>query len=499
LGVNLIHEPVLRGALSGTAEKVYKFPNDPSFYLTNMALFAAIAKCDPSLPSAACPDASFTPQNDGALSQSIRRLGFFVEDSWRAAPSLTINAGLRYDTTIGLFIASGHDQSANPALAALRASGSNLVKGIPHDYRKAIAPRVGFAFAPHGSTKTVFRGGAGLYNNDLAQNGWVNAFQAVNNGSLSSAFGGQGALIDPNYHTPYAFTASAGYEHAFGDNWRLNVTYEHQQGVHQYRRYEYVPGVGLPTVAGTPSVSLFRTDNRSIYNGLAIQVQHSFSKRFELTANYVLSHATTWGATVGELFDYVNGVSNVLNPFGPGDHGPSGEDIRHRFVLVGVLQLPWRLEVSTISQFESARPFTMTTPADINNDGVANDRAVVNGVQTTLDGFRGTPFYQVDLRVSRDINFGERVTLRPFAEFFNLLNRQNPGNNFVPDISALPTLVNSLTNATAFCLDSSCVQTKPITSINQLRVPAGALGDFFGPGTTVGIPFAAQLGVKLTF
>jgi hypothetical protein len=141
----------------------------------------------------------------------------------------------------------------------------------------------------------------------------------------------------------------------------------------------------------------------------------------------------------------------------------------------------------------------MTTPADINGDGVANDRAVVNGVQTSLDEFRGTPFYQVDLRVSRDINFGERITLRPFAEFFNLLNRQNPGNNFVPDISALPTPVNSLTNATAFCLDPACAQTRPITSINQLRVPAGALGDFFGPGTTVGIPFAAQLGVKLTF
>jgi hypothetical protein len=31
------------------------------------------------------------------------------------------------------------------------------------------------------------------------------------------------------------------------------------------------------------------------------------------------------------------------------------------------------------------------------------------------------------------------------------------------------------------------------------RVPAGALGDFFGPGTTVGIPFAAQLGFRLTF
>jgi hypothetical protein len=247
-------------------------------------------------------------------------------------------------------------------------------------------------------------------------------------------------------------------------------------------------------------MSLFRTDNRSIYNGLAIQVQHRFSDRFEVTANYVFSHATTWGATVGELFDYVNGVSNVLNPFGPGDHGPSGEDIRHRFVLVGVLQLPWKFEVSTLSQFESSRPFTMGTPADVNGDGVVgNDRAVVNGVQTSLDQFRGTPFCQVDLRVSRNIALSERVTLRPFVEFFNLLNRQNPGNNFVPDISALPRRVNNIANATAFCLNAACTQTRPITSLNQLRVPAGALGDFFGPGTTVGIPFAAQLGIRLSF
>jgi hypothetical protein len=59
--------------------------------------------------------------------------------------------------------------------------------------------------------------------------------------------------------------------------------------------------------------------------------------------------------------------------------------------------------------------------------------------------------------------------------------------------------VNDLSNATAFCLNASCSLTQPITSLNQLRVPAGALGDFFGPGTTVGIPFAAQFGVRVEF
>jgi hypothetical protein len=45
----------------------------------------------------------------------------------------------------------------------------------------------------------------------------------------------------------------------------------------------------------------------------------------------------------------------------------------------------------------------------------------------------------------------------------------------------------------------SCSVMQPITSLNQLRFPAGTLGDFFGPGTNVGIPFAAQLGFQLTF
>jgi hypothetical protein len=509
-GVNLIHEPVLRGALPASAEHLVQFTEDPAFYVANPGQFAADYNCTArALTDTTCTD---TAAGDGTFAQSLRRLGFYAEDTWRVTPSFAVNAGLRYDTTFGLFIASGRDQTQNPAFFTLETLGIPLVHGIPQDYRKAFAPRLGVAYAPSASQHTVLRAGVGLYYHDLAQNGWVDAFTAVNRPRRpcaaydpanpaclpSGTNGGQGALIDPKYRTPYGLQASAAVEHDFGKDWRLSVTYEHQEGNHQYRRYEYVAGFTLP--AASPNISLFRADNRSSYNGLAVQLQHRFSNRFELTANYVLSHATTWGATVGELFDYVNGVSNPLDPFGPGDDGPSGEDIRHRFVLLGTLQLAWGLELATLSQFETARPFTMATPADIGNDGFSgNDRAVVDGVQTSLDQFRGTPFYQVDLRVSRNIALGERVTLRPFAEFFNLFNRQNPGNNYVSDISALPIPVNDLSNATAFCLHASCTQSEPITSYKQLRVPAGALGDFFGPGTTVGVPFAAQLGVKLTF
>ena len=179
------------------------------------------------------------------------------------------------------------------------------------------------------------------------------------------------------------------------------------------------------------------------------------------------------------------------NAFAPGDYGPSGEDVHNRFVFVGRFRLPAGFEVSMLGQAESARPFTMTTP-----DGT---RAVINGVETTLDEFRGRPYIQFDMRVSRRFMIRERWSVLPFVEFFNLFNRNNPGAFYITNLAALPIPVNNLADATAFCLNPSCTQTEPITSLNQLRYPAGALGDFFGPGTTVGIPFAAQLGIKVAF
>jgi hypothetical protein len=41
------------------------------------------------------------------------------------------------------------------------------------------------------------------------------------------------------------------------------------------------------------------------------------------------------GCVLGELFDYVNGVCNPLQPFAAGDYGPSGEDVRSRLVIAG--------------------------------------------------------------------------------------------------------------------------------------------------------------------
>ncbi|MGH9393698.1 MAG: TonB-dependent receptor domain-containing protein, partial [Terriglobales bacterium] len=410
-GIELIHEPVLSGALAASAENLTVFALNPSDYIGNGAQFTADLNCAPNAtPGTTC---SSTPAGDGSFSQNVQRLGLFAQDAWHATERLTVNYGVRYDTTFGLFQASGRTQAANPALLTAAALQLPLSSGIPHDYRKALAPRLGLAYALGRNDATVLRAGAGMYYNDLAQTGWVSALQAVNQapapcahagdaGCLpGAAAGGAGALIDPAYHTPYAFQATAGIEHAFGAHWVGSADFTHEDGVHGYRRYQYQSGFTLdspqapPDAASqqalVPDLTVFRTDNRSRYDALALHLQGNLSRRFSLTLNYTFASADTWGCVLGELFDYVNGVCNPLHAFAPGDYGPSGEDVRHRLVAAGTYHAPGGLELSSIAQAESARPFTLTTPVSVNGVGdTLDDRAVVNGVQTSLDGLRAT-------------------------------------------------------------------------------------------------------------
>ena len=518
-GVNFIHEPVLSGAFPGNAETLYSFPNDPSFYLTDPAQFVADYAAG----------ASTTPAGDGSFSQNVRRLALYAEDSWRVTPHLTVNYGLRYQTTYGVFIGSSRSQAENPAYLTLQAL--QIPVSVPHDDRAQFGPRLGLAYSPGDSGKTVIRAGFGMFYNDLAQNGWATAFQGVNStnaatGSCSfvggstpstagpgcipgDSSGGLGNLIDGHYRTPYAIHTSGGVQHVFNQHWTLAADYTHEEGNHGYRAYGFTGGTNLftplipasdPNYAGdqasvVPDLNLFKSDNRSTYNSLMLHLQGNVTHRFNLTANYTLSKAKTWGCLLGELFDYVNGVCDPLHPFAPGDYGPSGEDVTHRFVLAGTLHIPGGFELTTITQAESARPFTITNAT---NSG----RISVNGVPEGLDTVRGTPYIQADVRVSRPFKIGERWEILPFAEFFNLFNRNNPGANFVATIAALPLQPSDIAsgNATTICLDfPTCAQLQPVTSLKQLEIPAGGLGDFFGPGTTVGIPFVAQLGVRVNF
>ncbi len=549
-GVNFIHEPVLGGAFAANAESFTQFGLNPEDYLNpavnpyGLAQFTIDLTCTPQLigsvlvnptPNTSC---SSTPAGDGSFSQNVQRLGLYAEDSWRLS-HLTVNYGVRYQNTWGLMIGSGRSEADNAAYQTLQALQIPIVPSVPQDYRKQIAPRLGIAYSPGGSEKTVFRAGFGMFYDDLAQNGWASAFQGVNNtngvtgtcaltggpgtyalsgpGCLTGGNAATGNLLGSNYKTPYAIHITGGVQHAFNEHWLVSADYTHEQGNHGYRAYSYASDDGtgngniftplIPTSDPSydqdqanvvPNANVFHSDNRSSYNSLMLHLQGN-TRRFNLVANYTLSKAQTWGCVLGELFDYVNGVCNPLKAFDRGDYGPSGEDVRHRFVLAGVVKIPGGFELSTISQLESARPITITT-AD-NSQRISVQFPGAQPVVTSLDEFRGTPYLQVDMRVSRPIKINERWQVSPFAEFFNLFNRNNPGANYVANITGLPVPQSDMTNGIVsdVCTVADCSQTVPLTSLKQLEIPSGALGDFFGPGTTVGTPFAAQLGVRVTF
>lgn len=511
-GTNLTHEPVLGGAFPGNTETLYLFPQNPSYYVDHPSQFTLDMQAGAS-----------TSNLGGPFSQNIQRMAVYGQDSWRMKRQLTLNYGLRYSTTWGLFTGSGQTQAANPGYITLAALHIPLVTGPPHDYRRQIAPRVGFAYSPGSKNATVFRAGFGLYFNDLAQSGWAAALQAVNSPAGScldpvqnpdgsenagcipgNASAGTANLISQSYKTPYALHVSGGVQHAFNPDWAISADYIHEQGNHGYRAYGYTGGTNLfsPLLPLTdpaqatyvPDVNVFHSDNRSSYDALLVHLQGNLNSRLRLVANYTLAKAQTWGCSLGELFDYVNGVCDPLNPFGPGDYGPSGEDVRHRLVIAGMWRTRGGVELSALSQEESARPFTITTA-----DG--SGRIAINSTPTALDQFRGTPYLQTDVRVSRPIAIGDRWSVIPFVEFFNLLNRNNPGANFVTNIATLPVppAEAEAGNVTDICTNPDCTASQPINSANQLRVPSGGLGDFFGPGSTVGIPFAAQFGARVTF
>lgn len=134
---------------------------------------------------------------NASRTQSANYYAFFVQDDWRIAPSLTINVGLRYERETGTVerwnrTLVGFDPNAvngvtNAARAAyvarpipelapadFRATGGVLfatdqLRSVYDTYPWAFSPRLGFSWAA--TSKTVVRGGVGVYYNTYGTTG----------------------------------------------------------------------------------------------------------------------------------------------------------------------------------------------------------------------------------------------------------------------------------------------------------------------------------------
>jgi hypothetical protein len=106
-----------------------------------------------------------------------KTLGVFAQDSWRINSRFTLNYGVRYD------IEWTPSFTPQTALNAAAESAMGVFEGIPVDSNN-VAPRIGFAWDPTGSGKTVIRGGYGIfYDHPLL----AIAFDAITaDGALSS-------------------------------------------------------------------------------------------------------------------------------------------------------------------------------------------------------------------------------------------------------------------------------------------------------------------------
>src|ERR1700722_560569 len=91
------------------------------------------------------------------------RLSFYVGDTWKVLPNLTISPGLRWERD------TGRTDSDLPAIPEL----NNAFPGYGNAVRQAndnFAPQLGLAWDPNSNGKTVIRAGAGLYYENVIYN-----------------------------------------------------------------------------------------------------------------------------------------------------------------------------------------------------------------------------------------------------------------------------------------------------------------------------------------
>lgn len=371
------------------------------------------------------------------IPQTNPNAGFYIQDEWKVRPSLTLNAGLRYEL--------------------------QFLQSIATD-KNNVSPRAGFAWSPFAARRTVIRGGFGLYYDRIPLRALANALLSSGNSttlnsesqiSLSLSPTQAGAPVfpnilstppvagllnfttmDPRMQNAYSTQGSIEFEQQLGAHSSLSVAYQHLRGIHLIASINQ----NVPTcvAAGTnngcrpnpnfANNSQYRSQGDSNYNGLHV----SFQKRPVRWGSYRISYAYSKSLNnVGEAF-----FSSPVDPANIWrDYGRSDDDQRHRVTFSGALNSPigpahsaWQtlshaFQLSGFLQYYSAFPLNLTTGVTT-VQGTAG-RPIVNGDFISRNAGTGNDFFSVNTRASRTFALGEHLRLEALAEAFNLLNHRN--------------------------------------------------------------------------
>jgi outer membrane receptor protein involved in Fe transport len=313
----------------------------------------------------------------------------------------------------------------------------------------------------------------------------VDPMPTINPPSSQLNPGSIGRLMDPHYRNPVTEEFNGGYSWALNANTAFEVEYTHVLGLHGNKTInidQKVPDTTQPIGkqccyrpldpafalnTALPPLGSVRVDasiNREHYDGVNFSFRQRMSHRFQLSANYTLGWANSYDGGGGS---YRNYPRLSTNPFASYEWGPSVNDERHHVTVSGIVDLPKGFQLSPILQYGSARPYNLTNSSNTLNTGGGTGTAVVvptnnptnylafagnnvgaqncfygiNGVAqgctiAKYDPLRGDPFFELDMRLAKNIKFGERMNLQLLAQAFNLTNRANYGNNFGPSATA---------------------------------------------------------------
>ena len=104
-------------------------------------------------------------QQIGNLKNSFAtdEVGFFVQDEWRVASTLTVNYGLRWDAQFNPAPEADNDTLVGQLRGVTFPIGRTVNPAMIPSSSRQFGPRAGFAWDPTGGAKTVVRGFAGIY------------------------------------------------------------------------------------------------------------------------------------------------------------------------------------------------------------------------------------------------------------------------------------------------------------------------------------------------
>lgn len=351
---------------------------------------------------------------------------FFINDSYRVTPRLTLVGGLRYEYNSPPVDAEDRATIYDVATRSLVPVGTNGVPRSGFDADKNnFAPRVGFAWTIGDEQVTVLRGGYGIYYDQSplapAEALYFNSPFFDNN--VFFPLPGLPLTVNDPWPAffPFALPDSAlaiqrDLRTGYMQHWNLNV--ERQIGEKGVVEVAYVGSKGTklltardinqpaPSVLppGLPFVPRpdFRFDDIDLLESRANSNYHALQARYQqrLTRGLTALASYTWSKSIDDASNFFSSAGDPNFPQNSfnvaAERGRSNFDMRHRLSVSYSYALPlgknandgWERyllrgwETYGIVTLQSGRPFTVALLSEIDNSGTgrsilgfgANDR-----------------------------------------------------------------------------------------------------------------------------